>query len=377
MSTLTPTLRRDLATRHILLAALLGLLSSGCSENFDLEYVPVLPIGLLIGAALVFWQHRSGSVPLAYSRAQALRGLPMTPRVALRFVPPVLRALAFIAVVIACARPQWEAMDEREVEGIDIFLVLDMSGSMAAIDLSESEAVRIQRATNALPPNRFDNAIGTLKNFVTARERDRIGMVVFARDAYLQFPLTLDYGTILTLLDRLRLEAIDASATAIGNALGLGVRGLFDSEAASRAIILITDGKQQGGNISPRRAAELAEEEGITIYSILVGQSGSALIPTNLQNRDGTRRLRSQDYPVDPELLQEIAERTGGSFYRAEQPEQLERDLNSILDELERTQREDVSSVLERELFALFCIAALMLLLLDAFLSWLVIRRLP
>lgn len=301
----------------------------------------------------------------------------MTPRVALRFVPPVLRALAFIAVVIACARPQWEAMDEREVEGIDIFLVLDMSGSMAAIDLSESEAVRIQRATNALPPNRFDNAIGTLKNFVTARERDRIGMVVFARDAYLQFPLTLDYGTILTLLDRLRLEAIDASATAIGNALGLGVRGLFDSEAASRAIILITDGKQQGGNISPRRAAELAEEEGITIYSILVGQSGSALIPTNLQNRDGTRRLRSQDYPVDPELLQEIAERTGGSFYRAEQPEQLERDLNSILDELERTQMEDVSSVLERELFALFCIAALMLLLLDAFLSWLVIRRLP
>jgi Ca-activated chloride channel family protein len=212
---------------------------------------------------------------------------------------------------------------------------------------------------------------------VGGRSRDRIGMVVFAREAYLQFPLTLDYSTIQTLLDRLELHAIDPSATAIGNALGLGIRGLLDSEAESRAIILITDGKQQGGNISPLQAAETAGAEGILVYSILVGKEGPTMAPTNLRNRDGTSRYSQQNFAVDPALLQRLAEETGGSFYRAAQPEQLEQGLNEILDDLERSAMTDVASVLERELYGSFALVGLALIFAEALLSWLLVRRFP
>jgi hypothetical protein len=127
---------------------------------------------------------------------------------------------------------------------------------MHAIDMSEAELYAWRQERGMEPPNRFDHAIAVLKRFMQRRENDRIGMVIFARDAYLQFPLTLDYATIVSILDSLHLDMIDASATAIGNAIGVSVRGLMDSEARSRAIILITDGKQQGGNISPEQAAE-------------------------------------------------------------------------------------------------------------------------
>ena len=349
----------------------------GCTEPLDVEYPWVLVVGGLGLIALAFWRRRGPSSRLAYSRVGLVQRSGRTLRSTLAPVPSVLRAIALIALVIGCARPQWESFDDRLVEGIDLFLVLDMSGSMRAVDLPADQLRAYQVQYRRDPPNRFENAIVTLQRFVDGRERDRIGMVVFARDAFLQFPLTLDYGTIQTLLERLRLDAIDASATAIGNALGLGVRGLMNSDAQSRAIILITDGKQQGGNISPMRAAEIAAEEGIRFYPILVGREGPALVPTNFRNGDGTSRFRQEDYPVDPELLAEIASRTQGSFYRAERPEALENELNAILDELERTRMQDVASVNERELFPWAIWLALGALLAEAALRWLIIRRLP
>lgn len=363
------------ASRTLPIAPLLA----GCEQRLDFEYP-----GLLVGAAVVLvlvavarWARRPGLPVMAYTRVGAVRELPSTPRIWLSRFPPALRVLALVTVALACGRPQFEEFDQRAVEGIDIFLVLDMSGSMAAVDLHPNEIQRFQLQQGADPPNRFDNAIATLKRFVDGRSRDRIGMVVFARHAYLQFPLTLDYSTIHTLLDRLELNAIDSSATAIGNALGLGIRGLLNSEARSRAIILITDGKQQGGNISPLQAASTAADEGILLYSILVGREGPAMAPSNMRNRDGTRRYVQQDYPVDPELLRRIAEQTGGSFYRAAEPEQLETGLSAILDDLETSAMEDVSSVLEREVFTWFVGAALALLGLEALLAWVVARRFP
>ena len=364
---------------RLLLLALVAPLIGGCQHRFDLEYPWALAIGgvLLVAAVAVsIWRRGRGPV-MAFTRVEVVRDLPVTLRILVSRLPIVLRFLALVAVIIACARPQLEEFDRRAVEGIDIFLVLDMSGSMAAVDLHPNEIQRFQVQHREEPPNRFDNAIATLKRFVDGRSRDRIGMVVFARQAYLQFPLTLDYSTIQTLLDRLELNSIDSSATAIGNALGLGVRGLLNSDAQSRAIILITDGKQQGGNISPAQAADTAAEEGILLYSILVGREGAAMAPSNLRNRDGSRRYVQQDYPVDPELLQRIAEQTGGSFYRATQPEELESGLNAILDDLETSAMEDVSSVLEKEIFAWFAAAALGLLALEALLAWVVARRFP
>lgn len=360
-----------------LLLALCAFGLMGCAEPLDFEHPWVLVVGGLLLTGLALWQRRAPSPRLAYSHVALVRATGRGLRARLAGGPAVLRGIALVALVIGCARPQWESFDDRLVEGIDLFLVLDMSGSMRAVDLPAEQLRAYQAQYRRDPPNRFENAIVTLQRFVDGRERDRIGMVVFARDAFLQFPLTLDYGTIQTLLERLRLDAIDASATAIGNALGLGVRGLMNSDAQSRAIILITDGKQQGGNISPMRAAEIAADEGIRFYPILVGREGPALVPTNFRNGDGTSRFRQEDYPVDPELLAEIAARTQGRFYRAERPESLENELNAILDELERTRMQDVASVNERELFPFAIWLALAALLAEAMLRWLYIRRLP
>ena len=353
-------------------------LLGGCEGDLDLEYPWMLAVGgvACLAAIVQTVRKRRNRTAMAYSRGEATTVLGWTPRVMFSRLPAVLRILALVAVAVACSRPQLEEFDQRAVEDIDIFLVLDMSGSMAAVDMHSGEIAEYQQRLRREPPNRFDNAISTLKSFVAGRSRDRIGMVVFAREAYLQFPLTLDYSTVQTLLDRLELNAIDASATAIGNSLGLAIRGLLNSQARSRAVILITDGKQQGGNISPMHAAETAAEEGIQLYTILVGREGPAMAPTNRRSQFGVRYAQ-QDYPVDPALLQRIAETTGGSFYRAAEPEELETGLNAILDELETTQMQDVSSVLEIELYGWFAAVALALLLLEGLLAWLLARRFP
>lgn len=325
-------------------------------------------------AAAWLWRFRQPTT-LSYSLGSAFEGYRPTPRTRLRHLPLALRLLALAVLIVGIARPQWSEFEEESVEGIDIMLALDMSGSMAAVDQQMTDILRYQRATGENPPNRFDHAIRTLKQFVAGRTRDRIGMVVFARAAYVQFPLTLDYATIQSLLDRLELTSIDAGATAIGNALGLSARGLIDSRTESKAIILITDGKQQGGNISPLHAAEIARDHGIQIFPILVGRGEDTLVPQDGPNSDHLSRYRPERYPIDPALLQEIADMTGGDFYRASQPRELEQGLQSILNELETTRLQDISSTRYQELYPWFGLAGALLLLLASALELLWLRR--
>lgn len=319
------------------------------------------------GRAAGIWPH-SRAAELAQTHSVRTRLAPLV---------PALRWLAALALVVVCGRPQVDEFDDEIVEGIDLFVAMDMSGSMLGVDMTAQEIAAFQQTQQAEPPNRFTIAVATLKALVATRERDRIGMVVFARDAFLQFPLTLDYTTIEALLTQLQMEQIDASATAIGNAIGLSVRGLIGSEASSRAIILITDGKQQGGNISAMQAATLAAEEGIRIYPVLVGREGPTMAPTNRRYRDGSIAYQPQEYPVDPELLASIAEVSGGEFYRAENREELEQGLGDILDALETTVLEEISSVRRREVFTIPLWFALVCLLLNLSLEWVFIRRFP
>lgn len=358
----------------LLLIAVSGMIQTGCGGlTFAQPWHFLLLIPIVV---MTIISAKREPATMLFSRGDALDGLPPTWRTRARSLPVVLHVLALILVVAALARPQTREFKDDRIDGIDIMLAFDMSGSMAAVDMNMTEIRAYQMRNNLNPPNRFDHAKNTLKKFIDGRSRDRIGMVVFAREAYLQFPLTLDYSTIQGLLDQLELTSIDPSGTAIGNALGLSIRGLMESEAASRTVILITDGKQHGGNISPHHAAEIARDEGIRIYSVLVGSGAETLVPIDGISKRPSR-FRPENHPIDPDLLIEIADMTNGGFYRATQPEQLEQGLNRILNELETTRMRDVASVHATELFMHFSFAALMLIALATLLDVLWIRRFP
>lgn len=352
----------------------LSLVFSGCHGfRFDKPLYFLLLVPFLV---LLFVARLREPATLVYSRSSALDGIPPTLRVRLRFLPVLAHAFTVFCIVAALARPQSQQFKDDSVDGIDIMLAFDMSGSMAAVDMNLTEIRAYQMRHNLNPPNRFDHAQATLKRFVSSRVRDRIGMVIFAKDAYLQFPLTLDYSTIQGLLDQLQLTSIDPSATAIGNALGLSIRGLMDSEAASRTVILITDGKQHGGNISPIHAAEIARDEGVRVFSILVGSGAETLVPIGgLSTRPS--RFRPESHPIDPQLLEDIAALTDGAFYRATQPEQLEQGLNQILDELETTRMRDISNVRANELYMYFALMGFLFTLFAALIDTFWLRRFP
>ncbi len=291
-------------------------------------------------------------------------------------LPDVLLLIAVGLVIAALARPQSVQPEEVVVEGIDIYLALDMSGSMRAIDLEMAELRNLERLGKQ-PLNRFESAVATLRDFVRSRDWDRIGMVVFAKNAFLQFPLTLDRITILDMLERLRLGDVDVGGTAIGNAIGRAVAGLKDSDAQTKIIILITDGDRRGGNISPKQASALAKELGIHIYPILVGKKGTTLVPAGREIFSNRLTYREQEFPVNPELLQEIATMTGGEYYRATDQERLEQDLHQILDRYERTRIRDASQVDPVEMFKPFIAWALILLALQFLLRFTLLRRFP
>lgn len=297
----------------------------------------------------------------------------------LRPVADVLLLVAFSLLIIAMARPQTVSGDQLEVEGIDIFLALDMSGSMRAVDMSEDELKRnMQRGHE--PNNRFENAVSTLKDFIESRKHDRIGMAVFAKEAFLQFPLTLDYRTVLEMLDRLELGDIEPGGTVIGNALGRAVAGLKESKAETKIVILITDGDRRGGNISPADAADLAKKHGIKVFPILVGKDGPTMVPVNVRSVFGggqRTKYRRQKFPVDPELLDEIASTTGGQFYRATGGDNLGTKLHDILDQFERTKLKDRSRVDRTERYFPFLMWAIALIGLQFLTRFTVLRTFP
>lgn len=292
-------------------------------------------------------------------------------------LPDVLLLGSIALVIVATARPQIIEAQQVEVEGIDIYLTLDMSGSMRAIDLNEQE-IRDLNARGEQPMDRFNTAVGVLKDFVRGRKHDRIGMVVFARDAFLQFPLTLDYNTILGMLDRLKLGDIDPGGTAIGNAIGRAVAGLQHSESETKVLILITDGDRRGGNISPMQAAEIAKKMDIKVFPILVGREGPVLVPVQVRSFMGTSlRYQQAEFPVNPQLLRDIAEMTGGEYYHAADGETLKKQLHLILDKFKRTRIQAASDVGKRELFQPWLLWAMGLLVAQTLLRYTLLRTYP
>jgi len=309
--------------------------------------------------ALWYWfRGRKSQTSINYSSLNIFSGLKPTWRERLKYLPNILRMLAVALLIIALARPQnFQSGENVYSEGIDIAMVLDISGSMLAEDLK---------------PNRLDAAKGVIDEFIQARTSDRIGLVVFARDAFTQCPLTIDYSVLRNLLSEIKSGMIE-DGTAIGNAIANGVNRLKDSKAKSKVMILLTDGVNNAGEVDPISAAQIAKTFNIRVYTIGVGTRGEAPYP--VQTPFGTR-YQMVPVEIDENVLKQIAETTNGEYFRATDTQKLKEIYNTI-DKLEKTKLEIISYRNAKELFYPWLVGGLLLLVLELGLSRTILRKLP
>jgi len=305
----------------------------------DLPYHLARPWALVLLAAIplavaALLLERRRAPRLRHPRAALLARSGAGWAAAVWWLPQALVIAALGLVVLALARPR---SIEREaeptaVEGIDIVIAFDLSTSMLALDFQPQDRITVAREV--------------LKDFIGRRRTDRIGLVVFAHDAYTQCPLTLDHGILRTVVDGLRPGSIE-DGTAIGNALATAVNRLRESDATSRTVVLITDGANNAGQIAPLEAARLAHAFGIRVFPILVGKGGLVPVPGG-----GLFGPRYAEIPVDPELLQGIARITGGVYANATDRVTLEHGLQNVLDKMEKTRLVEAGGrARQRELF--------------------------
>lgn len=290
----------------------------------------------------------------------------------------MLRAIGLTLAVLAMARPvntlSPQTADEK---GIDIVLVLDLSGSMQAVmdNLPPDLKKYTSRRDSRIRPTRLDAAKAVIRDFISRRKTDRIGVVVFGKEAYVLSPPTLDYHLLDALVSRMELKLIDGSATAIGDAVGVSVARLRNSHAASKAVILLTDGDNNSGAISPEYAAHLANVVGAKLFTIQIGDGDEAEVQDGF-DLFGQPRYVTVPFPVNPELLKDLAQKTGGETYVATDAKALEASFHDVLDKLEKTRFEANVASFE-DLYRFFLLPAVLLLALDALLRALVLRRFP
>ena len=299
-------------------------------------------------------------------------------RVWLRDAPVALRAIGFALLVLSLGRPLNAVVPQSaEEEGIDLVLVLDLSGSMRAVieNFPEDLARLVPERERGVRATRLDAAKATIRDFVSRRKTDRIGVVVFGKSAYVLSPPTLDYHLLDSLVSRLRLDLIDASRTAIGDALGVATARLRRSQAKSKAIILLTDGDNNAGELSPEYAAHLATVVGARIYTVQIGAGDQAEVQDGF-DLFGQPRYSTRFFPVNAQLLQTISKATGGESYVASDAKGLQASLHDVLDRLEKTKFEGHVATFE-DLYRYLLLPGVLLLALDAALRALILRRFP
>lgn len=261
----------------------------------------------------------------------------------LRALPFALELLALAAMIVALARPQdsshWE---ERSIQGIDLVLAMDLSGSMQALDLK---------------PNRFEAARTVASEMIAARPNDNIGLVVFAGESFTLCPLTVDHSVILQMLEATGIGQLE-DGTAIGLGLATAINTLRGSDNKSKVIILLTDGSNNAGDITPSMAAELAQQYGIRIYTVAAGTNGVAKFP--VQTASGIEYVEA-DVQIDEGTLRHIAQQTGGKYYRATDETKLH-EIYKEIDSLEKSRLTSRSVSAYEERYMLFALLAIVLL---------------
>lgn len=325
---------------------------------------------LIIPYLLWYVMYRKKSEPtIRMSDTQAFRFAPRSWRVLFMPVQLLLRLLAFTLLVIVLARPQTHnSWKNQTVEGIDIMLAIDVSTSMLAEDLKDkSQGIK----------NRLEAAKAVASSFIADRESDNIGLTIFAGEAFTQCPMTIDHASLLSLLQSVRTDiaakGLIEDGTAIGMGLANAVSRLKDSKAKSKVVILLTDGSNNRGDISPMTAAEIAHSLGIRVYTIGVGTNGTAPYP--MQVGGGVQYVQVP-VEIDTKTLSDIAHETKGQFYRATNAEEL-RNIYKEIDKLEKSKLNVQRISRKYEAYQPFAFAAVLALLLEILLRITVFRRIP
>ncbi len=318
---------------------------------------------VLVPLMVIYYLKKSGSGRIRFSSLAALKGVKQSKALGWRKGLLVMRCLAVSLLVCALARPQaGNRTTEILTEGVDIMLCLDTSGSMNALDFTlDNKRV-----------NRLQVVKKEVDEFIRGRQNDRIGMVVFAEEAFTQCPLTLDYGVLLSFLEKLEI-GMAGDRTAIGSALAVCVKRLKDLKSKSKIIILLTDGRNNTGSITPATAADIARACTIKVYTIGVGTEGEA--PFLVDSLFGKRYVY-QRVDLDEDTLKEIAQKTGGTYFRATNTEAL-KSIYRQIDAMEKTEAKIKEYMEYEELFAWFLLPGLCLLLLEIILANTRLRKIP
>lgn len=312
----------------------------------------------------VLWRNRGRrkmEVAVVFSDTFAYKHAPVSWRVRLIHLPMILHCIAFILIVVAMARPQtYSAWDERSVEGIDIMLAMDVSTSMLAEDLR---------------PNRIEAAKDVAAEFIADRTNDNIGLTIFAGEAFTQCPMTTDHASLLNLLKNVRTDiaadGLISDGTAIGMGLANAISRLKDSKTKSRVVILLTDGSNNMGDISPMTAAQIAKSLGVRVYTIGVGTNKVARYPLPVA---GGIQYVNIPVEIDAKTLKGIAATSDGNYYRATNNKEL-RQIYKDIDKLEKSRLKVTKFSKRYEAFQPFVLGALLMLLLEILLKYTILRR--
>lgn len=311
----------------------------------------LIVIPLLIGWWL--WRYRKQEAALQHSNIAVFDGIERSLRVRMRWLPYALRCVAVGAMVVALARPQSHlSRQEMKVEGIDIVMAMDISGSMLAEDFR---------------PNRLEAAKKVAAEFIEGRKSDRMGLVVFAGQAFTQVPLTVDHHVLLQQLGGLK-SGIVRDGTALGDGLATAINRIKDSEAKSKVIILLTDGVNNQGSVDPLSAAEIASLYGIRLYTIGVGSLGKAPYP--FRDQFGRVHYQNIDVEIDEALMKQMSELTGdGRYFRATNKKALQ-EIFSQIDEMEKSKIDVTQYAQTKDEQAPWLWLGLLALLLEVLVRW-------
>ncbi|MBQ1937695.1 MAG: VWA domain-containing protein [Bacteroidales bacterium] len=325
-------------------------------EYPDILWLGLIPLGLV---ALYVWRMLTGrSAHLRVSTLLPWKKHPHVFATLLSHLPFVLLIGAMVLMLLAMARPRSSSMVENvDTEGIDIVLTMDVSTSMLARDFT---------------PDRLEASKDIAIEFIAGRPSDRMAIVVFAGESYTQCPLTTDRAALINLMKDVQTDLIE-DGTAIGDGLATALARIKDSDAKSRVVILLTDGVNNCGSITPQTAAQIAKEYGVRVYTIGVGANGTAPYPVMTP---WGPRMQDVEVKIDEEILEDIASQTGGRYFRATDKTKLA-EIYAEISRMEKTRISVDSFPVYKELFEPYALAALVLLLLFFLLEFIVLRRLP